>query len=144
MTLKNTQSGFIEALAMIMGLVMSVTLLSLNSARAKSRDAKRIADIRQIASALELWANDNNGTYPGSLEKLSPIYIGTIPESPTPPDGNCSEEDSKYSYTKLEPNQFIITFCLGSTTGGYSSGKHSLTEWGIDQDPVVPKLEFKQ
>lgn len=42
----------------IIGLLASVVLLALNSARAKSRDAKRIADVRQLASALELYFND--------------------------------------------------------------------------------------
>lgn len=61
------QKGFtlIELLVVIaiIGLLASVVLLSLNSARQKSRDAKRLADVRQIASALELYFNDC-GSYP--------------------------------------------------------------------------------
>lgn len=61
------QTGFtlIELLVVIaiIGLLASVVLLSLNSAREKSRNAKRLADVRQIASALELYFNDCGG-YP--------------------------------------------------------------------------------
>ncbi|OGE78208.1 MAG: hypothetical protein A2751_03565 [Candidatus Doudnabacteria bacterium RIFCSPHIGHO2_01_FULL_46_14] len=58
------RSGFtlIELLVVIsvIGLLASVILISLNSARAKARDAKRIADIRQIQKALELYYDQNN------------------------------------------------------------------------------------
>ena len=61
------QRGFtlIELLVVIaiIGLLASVVLLALNSARAKSRDAKRVADVRQIMSGLELYFNDCGG-YP--------------------------------------------------------------------------------
>ena len=64
---KTNKTGFtlIELLVVIaiIGLLASVVLLALNSARAKSRDAKRLADIRQIASAFELYFNDCN-SYP--------------------------------------------------------------------------------
>jgi len=39
----------------IIGLLASVVLLALNGARAKARDAKRLADMRQMASAMELY-----------------------------------------------------------------------------------------
>ncbi len=65
--LKQNQKGFtlIELLVVIaiIGLLASVVLLALNSARAKSRDAKRVADIRQVMSGLELYFNDC-GSYP--------------------------------------------------------------------------------
>lgn len=63
----NKTSGFtlIELLVVIaiIGLLSSVVLASLNTARAKARDAKRLTDIRQYVSALEIYYNDNNA-YP--------------------------------------------------------------------------------
>ena len=47
----------------IIGILSSVVLASLNSARAKSRDVKRIADFRQLQTALELFY-DQYGKYP--------------------------------------------------------------------------------
>ena len=63
-----SQRGFtlVELLVVIaiIGLLSSVVFASLNSARTKSRDARRAADIRQIATALALYYGDNNNTYP--------------------------------------------------------------------------------
>jgi len=78
----------------IIGLLSSVVLSSLNSARAKARDAQRLSEIRQLQNALALYANDNGGNYPstnnnasrGSLQVLEtalvPRYIPKIPNDP--------------------------------------------------------------
>src|SRR3954470_16727724 len=85
----------------IIGLLASIVLASLNSARKKSRDARRIADLKQLQNALELYANDFSGNYPsnavtvaagggavddatanGLLAKLAPTYIAAIPNDP--------------------------------------------------------------
>ncbi len=47
----------------IIALLASVVLAVTNSARAKARDARRVADLRQIALAMELYY-DTNGGYP--------------------------------------------------------------------------------
>ena len=65
---KNFQkAGFtlIELLVVIaiIGILSSIVLASLNSARAKARDVRRIADLRQISLALELFY-DQQGRYP--------------------------------------------------------------------------------
>ena len=48
----------------IIGVLASVVLTSVNSARIKARDARRIADLNQIKTALEFYYDDN-GYYPG-------------------------------------------------------------------------------
>lgn len=150
------KSGFtlIELLVVIaiIGLLASVVLLALNSARQKARDAKRLADIRQIASAFELYFNDANG-YPTATAAtaldgidavghtvIHPTYIGLIPTAPTPADGTCgSTGPSSNQYYMLAnavagqnlTSTYAITFCLGAQTGGYSGGAHTLTQAGI-------------
>src|SRR5580658_758360 len=61
------QKGFtlIELLVVIsiIGLLASIILVALDGARLKARDAKRISDITEIQTALELYYNDN-GQYP--------------------------------------------------------------------------------
>lgn len=49
----------------IIGILSSVILVSLSSAQIKSRDAKRIAEVRQIQSALEMYYT-SYGRYPVS------------------------------------------------------------------------------
>lgn len=64
---KNKSKGFtlIELLVVIaiIGLLSSIVLVSLNSVRAKARDARRKSDLRQISLALELYY-DANSHYP--------------------------------------------------------------------------------
>ena len=92
------EAGFtlIELLVVIaiIGLLASIILASLNTARAKGRDARRIGDINQLRTALELYASDHNGAYPPSpnantaslstdLAVLAPQYIPVIPKDPS-------------------------------------------------------------
>jgi type II secretion system protein G len=157
--LRNKNKGFtlIELLVVIaiIGLLASVVLLALNSARQKARDAKRIADIRQIASAMELYFNDNNsyptasGTDPvagvtffsdsGLKAALVPKYIGLLPQAPAPADTPCTASGAaggnEYfwigSGSNAMKNNYTLTFCLGGVTGGYGNGGHTLTSSGI-------------
>lgn len=61
---RNKGFTLIELLVVIsiIGLLSSVVLASLNTARASARDARRKADLRQIATALEFYY-DKFGTY---------------------------------------------------------------------------------
>jgi type II secretion system protein G len=102
-------SGFtlIELLVVIsiIGMLSSVVLSSLNTARGKARDAERLADMRQIRNALELYRSDF-GVYPtpavgwrgtcsdfgshttsgaaGYIPTLAPTYIPVLPTDPRP------------------------------------------------------------
>ncbi|NTV22448.1 MAG: prepilin-type N-terminal cleavage/methylation domain-containing protein [Candidatus Yonathbacteria bacterium] len=80
--MKNSNRGFtlIELLVVIaiIGILSSVVLASLNSAREKSRDAKRVSDIKQLQLALELYY-DTNQEYPDVLTSLASTYIANVP-----------------------------------------------------------------
>lgn len=84
-----TNKGFtlIELLVVIaiIGLLSSVVLASLNSARTKARDARRVADIKQMQTALELYY-DTNKRYPATASvatDLAPTYIASYPVDPS-------------------------------------------------------------
>lgn len=49
----------------IIGLLSSVVLSSLNAARSKANDTKRVSDLRQVQKALETYQTDN-GSYPST------------------------------------------------------------------------------
>ena len=66
----------------IIGILASVVLASLNSARKKSRDARRLADIKQIQVALELYFDANANEYPDATSDLDPTYIAVVPTDP--------------------------------------------------------------
>jgi prepilin-type N-terminal cleavage/methylation domain-containing protein len=61
MVMKRRAFTLVELLVVIaiIGLLSTVAVVSLGSARAKSRDTKRMADIRQINTAMLMYYNDN-------------------------------------------------------------------------------------
>lgn len=102
------QKGFtlIELLVVIaiIGILSAVVLVSLNSARAKSRDARRLSDVRQIMTAMEIYYNDN-GAYPddggatadpastgptGTTDTEWRDFLAQWPDAPDPADGACA------------------------------------------------------
>ena len=56
----------------IIGLLASIVLVSLNTARQKARDTRRLSDLRQVALALELYVDNNNGAYPIAAVSCTP------------------------------------------------------------------------
>ena len=96
--MKNNRKGFtlVELLVVIaiIGLLATIAFLSLNRARSKARDAKRVSDVRQIQSALELFYNDQvTPAYPKTIDpvpltstELPAAYLANLPENPTPDD----------------------------------------------------------
>jgi type II secretion system protein G len=82
----NKKQGFtlIELLVVIaiIGILSSVVLASLNTARQKARDAKRISDVKNIQLALELYF-DTNSEYPDTLAALAAAKF--IPAEPAGP-----------------------------------------------------------
>ena len=83
---KNKGFTLIELLVVIsiISLLSSVVLSSLNTARAKGRDAQRIRDVIEIRNALELYAQDHGGKYPINLDNAglpTVAFQGTTPGS---------------------------------------------------------------
>lgn len=89
-------SGFtlVELLVVIaiISILATLLLLQLGIARAKARDAKRIADVHQVRSAIELYFDDH-GSFPGTaapstapiMSFLAPLYLVSLPHDPLLP-----------------------------------------------------------
>ncbi len=141
--MRKNKSGFtlIELLVVIaiIGLLSTLSILALNTARARSRDAKRISDVKQMQTALEMYFNDNNA-YPPTTAIVAgnPIatgtvtYMGVVPTAPTPADGTACATANSYVYTNTGAGStYTIKYCLGSKTGGAAAGVHTATPAGI-------------
>jgi len=84
----------------IIGILSSVVLASLNSARTKARDARRVADIKQVQIALELYF-DSNAKYPTDLAQL--VISGgaggaSLASLPSDPSGDAINTGNGYKY----------------------------------------------
>lgn len=91
----------------IIGILSSIVLTNLNSARQKARDVKRIADIKQLQLSLALYFDANYGKYPGQLSDLSPTYISPVPKPP------AGAGQANYTYVPL--NASCNSYRLGAT-----------------------------
>ncbi|MBI5742670.1 MAG: type II secretion system protein [Candidatus Niyogibacteria bacterium] len=104
--MKNNKKGFtlIELLVVIaiIGILASVVLASLNSARKKSRDARRVADIKQVQLALAMYYDANSSVYPVALSALVPAFMPTIAKDPL---GNTVD----YTYSALDTDGTAAT-----------------------------------
>ena len=92
------QEGFtlIELLVVIsiIGLLATIVLVSLNSAREKARDASRKADLHQIQLALQLYYDDND-VYPG--ENWCDSSVGSCGSSCPCGDNNWASNSGIYT-----------------------------------------------
>lgn len=101
--IKKTGFTLIELLVVmaIIGILSAVVLTSLNGARAKGRDARRISDIKQIQLALELYY-DSTGGYPLSIGTLTSSVLvtnGYIASLPVDPSNNNVYHYAPYAST---------------------------------------------
>jgi type II secretion system protein G len=155
---KNSKKGFtlIELLVVvaIMGMLAALAVIALNNARARARDARRVSDIKQIQTALELYYLDNN-TYPAAdsdtqidgqcLDETgfnsvpcsgSVVYMSIIPDNPKPYDDHaeCTLAYSYYLYSRQTNRSYTLKYCVGADIGQIDAGLHTATPGGIVED----------
>jgi len=107
----------------IIALLSSVVLASLNTARGKARDAKRVAEMHTVVEALSVYAINHNGAYPVSittgdaacggigycLASIAKTYL--IPDgflTSVPADPSKANTNSNYRYCS-NGKQYTIT-----------------------------------
>ncbi|MFA7050321.1 MAG: prepilin-type N-terminal cleavage/methylation domain-containing protein, partial [Patescibacteria group bacterium] len=124
----------------IIGILATLAVVALQQARQNARDSKRMADMKQVQTALELFFNEN-GRYPteeewnsGTIESESSnnVFMYNIPSSPTPADGNCQSASNTYIYTPQNNGaSYTIDFCTGKQVSDLPEGAKQMTPGGI-------------
>ncbi len=111
----------------IIGVLSTLAIVALGSARLKARDSKRVSDLTQVGKALELYYSTNN-SYPTTItagqaiSDSSTAYLSAIPSNPTPrTDGSCPDQDYQYYYITAT-NTYVVAGCIGGSTGVFSPG----------------------
>ncbi|OGH95186.1 MAG: hypothetical protein A2538_03375 [Candidatus Magasanikbacteria bacterium RIFOXYD2_FULL_41_14] len=117
----------------IIGLLSTLAVVALGSARVKARDSKRLADLKQLQTALELFYTDNNEYPTGSGVLLGSTaaaclnstvgwattgcdnpYMGLVPVDP---------KDGNYTYTAASSSSsYTITATLEGNVNGLQDG----------------------
>ena len=123
----------------IIGLLSTMSVVALGSARQKSRDSKRLSDIKQVQTALELYYTDQ-GSYPvqgtaitlgttnyiclGNTEGgftttgCADAYMGLVPADPG---------DNTYSYVSDGTTYTITANLEGEVNGLGTSADGAIT-----------------
>lgn len=109
----------------IIGLLSTIAMVSLNNARKKSRDARRISDIRQIRKALEIY-KEKMGYYPAQTSDaccggwdVGPCGTDETFIQPLVGEGIMSKVPVDPSYT-------------GTGCGGYRYYRYGASSYGCD------------
>ena len=140
--LNNKKKAFtlIELLVVIaiIGILATLAVVALQQARSRARDSKRLADVKQLQTALELFFNENN-RYPteeewntGQIAGVSDVYMQAIPVAPAVADGPCTGDQNSYLYEPQNNNRtYLLSFCLGKDSNNLDSGPKCLTPGGV-------------
>ncbi len=124
----------------IIAIIATIAVVALQNSRASARDAKRLADVKQMQTALELYFNDN-GSYPTSVTSTiasgSNVYMTLTPVAPTPIDGDCTTTTNAYTYSS-DGSTYSISFCLGNHNSGLNAGSKVATRDGISEGASTP------
>ncbi|MFH1947461.1 MAG: prepilin-type N-terminal cleavage/methylation domain-containing protein [Candidatus Magasanikbacteria bacterium] len=124
----------------IIGLLSTLAVVALGSARLKARDSKRLSDLKQTQTALELYYTDNSA-YPTAASSTiigtdthaclnsagfastgcATPYMGQVPSDPG---------SGTYTYASADGITYTITATLEGTVSGLS-GTVQATPSGI-------------
>lgn len=115
---------YVLVIVSILGILASVVLVSLNTAREKARDAKRVADMQIVRLSLDRYF-DVNDKYPtqtmaGDLSGVA-SDLGKLPCDPSISLEKCGFNGSGYVYYSLDGSNYHIGAALENTTSAQLS-----------------------
>ncbi len=133
----------------IIGLLASVVLVGLGGFRARGRDARRIADIRETQNALELFYTKNN-KYPtisgvNSWDSLKSslisggIGVSTIPNDPL----HSSDSNKTYEYgVSSDQQNYVLKAVLEDSNNPALTDDVDGTIYGLGCDDPAYCVQF--
>jgi prepilin-type N-terminal cleavage/methylation domain-containing protein len=138
----------------IIGLLSTLAVVALSSARDKARDAKRAADMKQMQTAMEMvFTNSTGGSY-----KLDAGCVSAVPKAVNDAlcakapltdylpgattmkdpsgatalcDATCTTYPCNYTITALSDADYEVRFWLKNATGDLPAGCHKVTKAGV-------------
>ncbi len=152
----------------IIGLLSTLAVVALTSARAKARDAKRLSDVKQLQTALELSFADKGGVYPTQATALAlgtgtglvlcsdaaagfqagactgSTFMGRVPRDPsiTGAAAVCTATSTAacdYAYISgTNQTSYSIRFFLEGASGSLVAGLSCATQDGIKSGATCP------
>jgi prepilin-type N-terminal cleavage/methylation domain-containing protein len=141
----------------IIGLLATMAVVAFNDARAKARDAQRVADMKSVNDALKIAAGeglmDFSGACSGGSQYLymcgtaeidEYILLGNIRDPSNPAPGLCNmgtTQPCEYSITNgfykgvldKGPHAYTLYFYLETGAGALGAGPHQMNQDGIMQ-----------
>ena len=120
----------------IIGLLSSLITFSISQVRLKSRDARRISDLKQIKSGADLYFTTDGGYpdtgiwVPGSTLTCNAVIVMRIPDDPSAPVYH-------YTYTGSGAS---ASGCGGTVRRGYSIQfyiENKAASYTMDEDGIV-------
>ncbi|MBU0707788.1 prepilin-type N-terminal cleavage/methylation domain-containing protein [Patescibacteria group bacterium] len=130
----------------IIGLLSTLAIVSLNTAREKSRDSKRASDMRVIQSGVELYINETGmapsaddlvvaGKTWAELEDMIGTYV-VGGDLPLPPTDNCNEVGGS-----ADSDTDCYVYCVDDT-GATSTGNYLLKATMEADAEITGDLDF--
>lgn len=130
----------------VLGILATLAAVGVNNAKQKTRDNRRLEDMRLLRSAMQLVYNET-GSYnenicePGMrvadcrgeelLRVVDNIQRLRDPNSNGVPCTQDFSEGCDYAFQSINSDGYSVFFYLEEGTQGYAKGQHVLTEQGI-------------
>ncbi len=148
----------------VIGLLASIIAVAVNTSRKKARDAQRIASLKQIQTALELYYDDNDEyPYTGSYTYTTTANCGYnwcvleaalssyLPELPRDPLGlqnsyrfyyDCDNADNRQTYGLMARMEHSSNFDLVTGDGGYYNSATSGGYYEVGPQPGYCRQKY--
>lgn len=112
----------------IIGLLASIVLISLGPARARARDARRVADVRQMSTALEVEASDNPEAVQGCVGADANVNTCSGPGA-VAGFSNFNDPSSATPCTSISAAVCQYSISKADGTAGATTGDYQICFW---------------